>query len=64
MHVADYTDKADDRCSVSGIEIILGGTVVNHANKTQHVVSLSTFRPVQIPDEFTVASMTPPVYLD
>ena len=40
---ADYADKAnDDRRSVSGIAVILGGTVVSHASKTQHVVSLST----------------------
>ena len=39
---ADYTDKANDRRSVSGIAVTLGGTVVSHANKTQHVVSWST----------------------
>ena len=39
---ADYADKANDRRSVSGTAITLGGTAVNHANKTQHVVSLST----------------------
>ena len=39
---ADYVDKANDRLSVSGIAVTLGGTVVNHASKTQYVVSLST----------------------
>ena len=39
---ADYADKANDRRSVSGIGVTLGGTVVSHASKTQHVVSLST----------------------
>ena len=39
---ADYVDKANDRRSVSGIAAPLGGSVVSHASKTQHVVSLST----------------------
>ena len=39
---ADYADKANDSRSVSGIAVTLVGTVVNHANKTQHIVSLST----------------------
>ena len=39
---ADYANKANDRRSVSGIAISSGGTVVGHASKTQHVVSLST----------------------
>ena len=39
---SDYADKANDRRSVSGIAVISGGTVVSHASKTQHVVSLST----------------------
>ena len=39
---ADYTDKANDRCSVSGIAVTLGGTVASHTSKTGHVVSLST----------------------
>ena len=39
---AGYADKANDRRSVSGIAVTLGGTVVNHASKTQHVVLLST----------------------
>ena len=41
---ADYVDKANDKCSVTGIVVTVGGTVValSHANKTQHVVSLST----------------------
>ena len=39
---ADYTDKANDKRSVSGIAVTLGGTVESHASKTQHVVSLST----------------------
>ena len=39
---ADYADKANDRRSVSRIAVTLGGTVVSHANTTQHVVLLST----------------------
>ena len=40
---ADYaTDKVNDRRSVSGIAVTLGGTDVSHASRTQHVVSLST----------------------
>ena len=31
---ADYGDKANDRRSVSGIEVSLEGTVVSHASKT------------------------------
>ena len=39
---ADYADNANNRRSVSRIAVTLGGTVVSHARKTQHVVSLST----------------------
>ena len=39
---ADHADKADDRRSVSGIAVTLGGNVVSQASKTQHVVSLPT----------------------
>ena len=39
---ADYADKANNRRSVSGIAVTLGGTLVSHASKTQHVVSLPT----------------------
>ena len=38
----DYADEANDRHSVFGIAVTLGGTLVSHASKTQHVVSLST----------------------
>ena len=38
----DYADKANDRRSMSGIAVTLGGTVVSHGSKTQHAVSLST----------------------
>ena len=38
----NYADKAKNRRSVSEIAVTLGGTVVSHASKTQHVVSLST----------------------
>ena len=38
----DYANKDNDRRSVSGIAVTLGGTVVRHASKTQRVVSLST----------------------
>ena len=39
---ADYANKENDRRSVSGVAVTLGGTVVRHASKTQRVVSLST----------------------
>ena len=39
---ADYASKENDRRSVSGIAVTLGGTVVSHTSKTQRVVSLST----------------------
>ena len=39
---AEYDGKANDRRSVSGIAVTLGGTVVSYARKTQYVVSLST----------------------
>ena len=39
---ADYAKKDNDRRSVSGIAVTLGGTVVSHTGKTQRVVSLST----------------------
>ena len=38
---ADYASKENDRRSVSGIAVTLGGTVVSHTSKTQRVVSLS-----------------------
>ena len=39
---ADYANNDNDRRSVSGTAVILGGTVVSHASKTQRVGSLST----------------------
>ena len=39
---ADYAIKENDRRSVSGMALTLGGTVVSHASTTQRVVSLST----------------------
>ena len=39
---ADYTSKENDRRSVSGIAVTLGGTIVSHTSKTQRVVLLST----------------------
>ena len=40
---AHYANKNNDRHSVSGRAVILGGTVVvSHASKIQRVVSLST----------------------
>ena len=39
---ADYANKDNDRRSVSGIAVTLGGTIVSHASKTQRVVSLTT----------------------
>ena len=38
---ADYANKDNDRLSVSGIAVTLGGTIVSHASKTQRVVSSS-----------------------
>ena len=37
----DYAEEANDRRSVPEIAVTLGGTVVSHASKTRHVVSLS-----------------------
>ena len=39
---ADYTNKENDRRSVSGIAVTFEGTVVSHVSKTQRVISLST----------------------
>ena len=39
---ADYADKSYDRHSVPEKAVTLGGTVVSHASKTQHIVSLLT----------------------
>ena len=39
---ANYVNKDNDRRSVSGIVGTLGGTVVSHASKTHHAVSLLT----------------------
>ena len=39
---SDYANKANNKRSVSGIAVALGGTVVSHASKAQHVMSLST----------------------
>lgn len=39
---ADYAVKASNRRSMQEISVTLGGTVVSHASKAQHVVSLST----------------------
>ena len=39
---ANYADKANDRRSMSGISVTLGGTAMSHASKIQRVVSLST----------------------
>ena len=38
----NYASKENDRRSVSGIAVTLGGTVVSDTSKTQRVVSLST----------------------
>ena len=43
VHVdADYADKANDRRSVSGVAVMLGGTSVIGSSTTQHCVTLST----------------------
>ena len=39
---ADYADKANDRRSVSGTVITLGGAAVSWASSTQSCVTLST----------------------
>ena len=38
---ADYANKDNDRRSVPGIAVTLGGTVVSHASKTNGVLSTS-----------------------
>ena len=39
---ADYPNKDNDRRSVSGVAVMVGGTVVNASRTTQHCVTLST----------------------
>ena len=39
---ADYANKDNDRRSVSGVAVMVGGTVVNARSTTQHCVTLST----------------------
>ena len=39
---ADYTNKDNDRRSVSGVAVMVGGTTVNASSTTQHCVTLST----------------------
>ena len=39
---ADYADKDKDRHSVSGVAVMVGGTVVNASSTKQHCVNLST----------------------
>ena len=39
---ADYANKDNDRRSVSGVAVMVGGTVVNASNTTQHCVTFST----------------------
>ena len=38
---ADYANKDNDRRSVSGVAVMVGGTVVNASSTTQHCVTLS-----------------------
>ena len=38
----DYTDRCNDRRSVSGVAVMLENTVVNASSATQHCVTLST----------------------
>ena len=40
--VVDYANKDNDRRSVSGVAVMVGGTVVNASSTTQHYVTLST----------------------
>ena len=39
---ADYANKDNDRRSVSGVAVMVGGTVVNASSTTQHCVTLFT----------------------
>ena len=39
---ADYANKKNDRRSVSGVAVMVGGTVVSARSTTQHCVTLST----------------------
>ena len=39
---ADYANKDSDGRSVSGVAVMVGGTVVNDSSTTQHCVTLST----------------------
>ena len=39
---ADYADKANDRRSVSGAAVMLGGSIVSATSTTQHCTTLST----------------------
>ena len=39
---ADYANKDNDRRSVSGVTVMVGGTVVNASSTTQHCATLST----------------------
>ena len=39
---ADHVNKDNERRSVSGVAVMVGGTVVNASSTTQHCVTLST----------------------
>ena len=39
---ADYVHKAEDRCSVFGVAVCCGGTLVSRFSRTQKRVTLST----------------------
>ena len=39
---ADYANQGNDRRSVSGVAVMVGGTVVNASSTTQHCFALST----------------------
>ena len=39
---ADYANKDNDRRSVSGVAVMVGGTVVNASSTTQHCVTPCT----------------------
>ena len=41
-HPADYASKDNDRRSVSGVAVMVGGTIGNASSTTQHCVTLST----------------------
>ena len=46
---ADYASKGNDRRSVSGVSVMVGGTIVNASRTTQHCVTLFTSEAEYVP---------------